>query len=55
MTHEEAARMNTMQNELKPCPFCGGEGKEVKRCERRKDLLACGVIPWGSKECPYQG
>lgn len=31
------------------------EGKEVKRCERRKDLLECGVIPWGSKECPYQG
>ena len=37
------------------CAFCEKEGKEVKRCERRKDLLACGVIPWGSKECPYQG
>ena len=25
MTHEEAARRNTMQNELKRCPFCGGK------------------------------
>lgn len=37
------------------CAFCDKQGKEVKRCDRRKDLLACGVIPWGSKECPYQG
>ena len=37
------------------CAFCDKQGKEVKRCERRKDLLACGVIPWGEKECPYQG
>lgn len=37
------------------CAFCEKQGKEVKRCERRRDLLACGVIPWGSKECPYQG
>ena len=25
MTREEATRRDTMQNELKPCPFCGGE------------------------------
>ena len=25
MTREEATRRNTMPNELKPCPFCGGE------------------------------
>lgn len=37
------------------CAFCDKEGKEVKRCDRRKGLLACGVVPWGSKECPYQG
>lgn len=37
------------------CAFCDNEGKEVKRCDRRKDLLACGVVPLGSKECPYQG
>lgn len=37
------------------CAFCDKEGNEVKRCDRRKDLLACGVVPWGSKECPYQG
>ena len=37
------------------CVFCDKEGNEVKRCDRRKDLLACGVVPWGSKECPYQG
>ena len=25
MTREEAARRNTMQNELKPCPWCGAK------------------------------
>ena len=25
MTREEATRRNTMPNELKPCPFCGGK------------------------------
>lgn len=24
------------------CAFCDKQGKEVKRCERRKDLLDCG-------------
>ena len=29
MTREEATRRNTMPNELKPCPFCGGEAEIV--------------------------
>ena len=29
MTREEATRRNTTQNELKPCPLCGGEAEIV--------------------------
>ena len=29
MTHGEATRRNTMPNELKSCPFCGGEAEIV--------------------------
>ena len=29
MTREEATRRNTMLNELKPCPLCGGEAEIV--------------------------
>ena len=32
MTREKAARRNTMQNELKPCPFCGGEVVRCREC-----------------------
>lgn len=44
MTREEATRRNTMQNELKPCPFCGGEAIVVKteRCGRYVGCWDCG-------------
>ena len=29
MTREEATRRNTMQNELRECPFCGGEAEII--------------------------
>ena len=29
MTREEATRRNIMPNELKLCPFCGGNAEEV--------------------------
>ena len=37
------------------CAFCMKEGREVKRCQRRSDLAACGIAGETSTECPYQG
>lgn len=37
------------------CAFCMKEGREVKRCQRRRDLAACGIAGETSTECPYQG
>lgn len=37
------------------CAFCDKEGKDVKRCQRRRDLAACGIATEKSTECPYQG
>lgn len=36
------------------CCFCTKEGKEIKRCQRRKDLANCGLAASSSGECPYQ-
>jgi len=36
------------------CCFCTKEGKEIKRCQRRKDLASCGLATSSSGECPYQ-
>lgn len=37
------------------CAFCVKEGKEIKKCQRRRDLLECGVIKGQMKgECPYK-
>lgn len=37
------------------CSFCTKEGKEIKSCQRRKDLAECGVVTDSKTECPYQG
>ena len=37
------------------CGFCVKEGKEIKKCQRRRDLLKCGVIKGQmSGDCPYK-
>lgn len=36
------------------CCFCTKEGKEIKRCQRRKDLAGCGLAGDDKSECPYQ-
>lgn len=36
------------------CAFCVKEGKEVERCQRRRDLAACGVVMGSNGSCPYQ-
>lgn len=37
------------------CGFCMKEGKEIKKCQRRRDLLECGVIKGQMQgDCPYK-
>ena len=38
-----------------PCPFCELEGKEVRKCGRRRALIRCGVVGSTEGECPYKG
>lgn len=38
-----------------PCPFCELEGKEVRKCGRRRALIRCGVVGNTDGECPYKG
>lgn len=42
-----------VSDSLNECYFCEKRGPLVKNCQRRKDLLECGVLGYGS-ECPYQ-
>ena len=38
------------------CAFCMKEGKEIKKCQRRRGLLECGVIKGQMQgDCPYKG
>lgn len=37
------------------CMLCTKEGKDLRRCQRRRDLMEAGIIPAGERECPYQG
>ena len=37
------------------CMLCTKEGKELRRCQRRRDMMEAGIIPAGERECPYQG
>jgi len=37
------------------CMLCAKEGKELRRCQRRRDLMEAGLIPAGTRDCPYQG
>ena len=42
-----------VDNAISECYFCENRGSQVQKCQRRKDLLECGVTP-GSRECPCQ-
>ena len=50
MTREEAARRNTMQNELKRCPFCGGKYtvnlSDSSECSSCVDEPPCDGCNW---------
>lgn len=38
------------------CAGCMKEGKEIKKCQRRRDLIACGIMPKdeGKNECGFE-
>lgn len=38
---------------LTDCTFCEKDAKQIKKCQRRKDLLACGMMNKG-EECPFK-
>lgn len=40
---------------LSDCMICDKEGKQIKKCQLRRDLLACGVEARSKTGCPYQG
>ena len=42
-------------NSLTDCMICDKEGKAVKKCKLRRDLIACGIEPRSEEGCPYQG
>lgn len=39
---------------LSDCALCFKEGKEIRKCQMRKDLSAAGVAARGRGECPYR-
>lgn len=39
---------------MSDCSLCDKAGKQIKRCQRRRDLLECGIIPKGTEDCPYK-
>lgn len=42
-------------NSLSDCMICDKEGKAIKKCQMRRDLIACFVPPRSKSGCPYQG
>lgn len=51
---EDAAKL-MIDDFSNPCPFCELEGKEVRKCGRRRALIRCGVVGNTEGECPYKG
>ena len=42
-----------MKDTITECWFCEKSGIKVKQCQRRKDMLECGLMGDG-KDCPFQ-
>lgn len=53
ITSEELALL--MGDAVSECQWCEKEGKDVRRCKKRKALLSIGAIGMGEKDCPYAG
>lgn len=37
------------------CAFCDKSPQGIRRCQRRKDLLECGITGKDSGDCPFNG
>jgi hypothetical protein len=44
-----------MGDAVSECQWCEKEGKDARRCKKRKALLSIGAIGLGEKDCPYSG
>ena len=53
ISSEELALL--MGDAVSECVWCEREGKEARRCKKRKALLSIGAIGPNEKECPFQG
>lgn len=51
----EDALDTLLSDVLSGCTFCDLEGKEMRRCRKRKALIECGIVSLGSGDCPYAG
>ena len=52
---EKEAFDRLLTDVITDCGFCMKEGKEIKKCQRRRDLLKCGVIKGQMQgDCPYK-
>lgn len=40
---------------LSDCAFCLLEGKQARRCKKRKALMQCGIVAKETGDCPYKG
>lgn len=55
-TVSQAAFDRLLRDVTGGCAFCQKEGKAIRRCQRRRDLLECGVIKGQmAGQCPYIG
>lgn len=53
ITSEELALL--MGDAVSECQWCDKEGKEARRCKKRKALLSIGAIGHGERDCPFAG
>ena len=53
VTSEEL--MLLMGDAVSECQWCEKDGKDARRCKKRKALLRIGAIGPNEKECPFQG
>ena len=52
---EEEALVRLIGDALSECEWCDKDEKATHRCQKRKDLLQCGVLMNGTKGFPFRG